>query len=119
MLQLIKLESGCEVVNQSHKNKLDMKSFNNFRRMAQRERVGQTPLQGREPEAIDDFYAMGMIKLQKEFKTSGLDRFRPYSKGIMSMLDQDQSQSTGRIIPTELKHQDISDTSSSPDIADL
>jgi hypothetical protein len=114
MLQLIKLESGAEVITQSHKNKLTMESFNNFRRMAERERLGLTPLDGRQPEQIDDFYNIGMAKLKKEHRQNGLDRFRPYSKGIMSLYDEEvdpQAQLPGQVT-IQLDHQDVSDSSS-------
>ncbi|OAV95821.1 hypothetical protein PTTG_26530 [Puccinia triticina 1-1 BBBD Race 1] len=120
MLQLIKLESGAKVIQQSHKNQLTLESINNFRRMAERERLGQIPLEGREPKAIDDCYSMGMAKMRKEFMQSGLNRFRPHSKGIMTMYDEDETQQTRMEIDmtTELEHQVLSDDSSCPESTD-
>ncbi|KAH9447416.1 hypothetical protein Pst134EA_029455 [Puccinia striiformis f. sp. tritici] len=89
LLELIKLESGAEVVHQSHKNQLTVDSINNFRRMAEKEQMGQGPPTGRSPVPILDSYLAGVMKLQEEFKKNGLARLRPDAPGAMSMQDND------------------------------
>ncbi|OAV90296.1 hypothetical protein PTTG_28393 [Puccinia triticina 1-1 BBBD Race 1] len=112
LLQLIKMESGSKVIHQSHKNVLTLDSINNFRCMAESERLGQTPPDGATDKAINDFYLTGIVKMQKEFLQSGLDRFKPYSQGIMSIYDEDDVQqdvAMEKDIATGLEHQDLSD----------
>ncbi|KNF06251.1 hypothetical protein PSTG_00758 [Puccinia striiformis f. sp. tritici PST-78] len=113
---LIKLESGAEVVHQSHKNRLTVDSINNFRRMAENERMGQSPPDGRPPLPIADAYRCGIIKLQQEFVKTGLARFRPEAPGALSMHEEDHSgEQIMRLDTTgsgELEpHQDVSDES--------
>ncbi|OAV88474.1 hypothetical protein PTTG_29018 [Puccinia triticina 1-1 BBBD Race 1] len=114
LLQLLKLESGSEVIPQSHKNMLTLDSINNFLCMAESERLGQTPPDGATDEAIDDFYLNGIAKMQKEFFQSGLNRFKPYSQGIMSMYDEDdvQHEAEEKEITTGLEHEYLNDESS-------
>ncbi|KAA1114047.1 hypothetical protein PGTUg99_011318 [Puccinia graminis f. sp. tritici] len=88
LLDLLRLESGAEVIHQSHKNKISLASLNNFRRMAERERMGESPPEGHVPEPTVDCYSAGIIKLQHEFTNGGLKRFQPYCPGIKSMEEQ-------------------------------
>jgi hypothetical protein len=85
LLDLLRLESGAEIVHQSHKNKISLVSLNNFRRMAERERMGESPPDGQVPEPTVDSYSVGITKLQHEFTNGGLKRFQPYCPGIKSM----------------------------------
>ncbi|WAQ82127.1 hypothetical protein PtA15_2A441 [Puccinia triticina] len=45
---------------------------------------------GFKPEATSDFYALGIVKLQNQFRTAGLDNFKPISPGIMQLNEQNQ-----------------------------
>ncbi|KNF01023.1 hypothetical protein PSTG_05656 [Puccinia striiformis f. sp. tritici PST-78] len=72
LLELLKLESGDEVVHQSHKNKISLDLLNNFCRMAESECIGRAPPVGLAPEATTDCYLTGIHKLQQEFTKNGL-----------------------------------------------
>ncbi|KAA1068901.1 hypothetical protein PGT21_005196 [Puccinia graminis f. sp. tritici] len=115
LLQLIKIESGAEVVHQSHKNRLSLDSLNNFRRMAQSIGMGQVPSDGIPPSPVPDAYLLGISKLQQEFSQRGLNRFMPYSPGILGMKEADELRAsrlpTGN--PAELDHHLPSDEESS------
>ncbi|EFP85007.2 uncharacterized protein PGTG_11176 [Puccinia graminis f. sp. tritici CRL 75-36-700-3] len=87
LLDILKLESGCTVVHQSHHNRITWDSLNNFRRMAERERMGLSPPKGPPPQQNLDTYSAGILKLQAEFTRNGLERFRPYCPGIKTMSD--------------------------------
>ncbi|POW10749.1 hypothetical protein PSHT_08659 [Puccinia striiformis] len=90
LLELIKLESGAEVVHQSHKNQLTVDSINNFRRMAAKEQMGEGPPKACSPVPIIDSYLTGVRKLQEEFTKNRLARLRPDAPGAMSMQEDDE-----------------------------
>ncbi|KNE99787.1 hypothetical protein PSTG_06879 [Puccinia striiformis f. sp. tritici PST-78] len=84
------LESGAEVVHQSHKNQLTVDSINNFRRMAAKEQMGEGPPKACSPVPIIDSYLTGVRKLQEEFTKNRLARLRPDAPGAMSMQEDDE-----------------------------
>jgi hypothetical protein len=58
--------------------------------MALKERMGLTPPEGPAPIPISNFYVDGLASLQKEYRKSGLERFRPHSEGILAMYEEDE-----------------------------
>ncbi|EFP90817.2 uncharacterized protein PGTG_16843 [Puccinia graminis f. sp. tritici CRL 75-36-700-3] len=121
LLRLIKIESGAEVVQQSHKNNLALHSLNNFRRMAQSIGLGQASADDGPAVPIVDSYVKGMSKLQHEFTNRGLNRLRPYSPGILSMIEEDElrdsQQNSGPSGELDAEH-NSDDNSSSEDNED-
>ena len=58
--------------------------------MANKEGLGVLNPKGFQPEAIGDFYKLGIIKMQQEYQkgTQGLSRFLPISPGIMKYQEE-------------------------------
>ena len=56
--------------------------------MAQNVGMGVTPVGSFQPPSNPDLYILGLSKLQKEFRTHGLERFRPYTLGKLHLRDQ-------------------------------
>ncbi|KAA1087083.1 hypothetical protein PGT21_021425 [Puccinia graminis f. sp. tritici] len=115
LLQLIKIESGAEVVHQSHKNRLSLESLNNFRRMAESVGMGLTPAPNEAAMPVVDCYVKGILKLQQEYMKSGLNRLRPYSPGIMAMEEEDKLRASRMAVdhPVELNAHNHSDDNNS------
>ncbi|KAA1125441.1 hypothetical protein PGTUg99_012284 [Puccinia graminis f. sp. tritici] len=115
LLQLIKIESGAEVVHQSHKNRLSLESLNNFRQMAESVGMGLTPAPNEAAMPVVDCYVKGILKLQQEYMKSGLNRLRPYSPGIMAMEEEDKLRASRMAVdhPVELNAHNHSDDNNS------
>jgi hypothetical protein len=112
LLQKIKLESGSEIVHQSHKNHLSAVLIDSFIRMAHSEKLGLKSNSSFTPEGIDELYASGIAKLQQYYMEgkNGLDRFKPFSPGIMLTREQEKEEQNEMICSTE--EQQLSDASS-------
>ncbi|PLW32104.1 hypothetical protein PCANC_22793 [Puccinia coronata f. sp. avenae] len=91
--QLLKIESGSNILHQSHKITLTHLSLNSFIRMANKEDLSKFNPRGFVPQAIPDIYKKGIENLQEEFdkKADGLSQFKPYSPGILK-LAEDQAE---------------------------
>jgi hypothetical protein len=85
--------------------------------MAESIGMGQAPSDGIPPIPIDDAYLLGISKLQQEFSQRGLNRFMPYSPGILGMEEADilRASQMGRGHQPELDHQLPSDEESGTD----
>ncbi|PLW11106.1 hypothetical protein PCASD_25057 [Puccinia coronata f. sp. avenae] len=90
LLQYLRLETGSKLIQQLHKNNISIISINNFLRMAQREGLNEFQPKGFIPQVNIDYYASGMENLRDEFRkgAKGLDRFRPFSPGILQMQEE-------------------------------
>ncbi|KNE99244.1 hypothetical protein PSTG_07552 [Puccinia striiformis f. sp. tritici PST-78] len=90
LLQLLKIESGTNVLHQSHKNRLQNLDINNFIRMANDENMALRHSKSFAATKTTDTYLMGIKKIKEEFcaGTKGLDRFRPNAPGIYQLYDE-------------------------------
>ncbi|KAA1108509.1 hypothetical protein PGT21_014648 [Puccinia graminis f. sp. tritici] len=89
--------------------------------MAQSIGLGQASADDGPAVPIVDSYVKGMSKLQHEFTNRGLNRLRPYSPGILSMIEEDElrdsQQNSGPSGELDAEH-NSDDNSSSEDNED-
>ncbi|KAA1118325.1 hypothetical protein PGTUg99_003964 [Puccinia graminis f. sp. tritici] len=77
-------DSGRETIHQSHKNRINLKSLNNCLRMCRENNICYISAKLDEyiPKKVEDFYALGIIKMKKLFLQKGRPSNKPRPPAI-------------------------------------
>jgi hypothetical protein len=108
-MQVLNRESGMNVVQQSHKNKIKNVSINSFVRFAKQYNIclDEDKPEDFVPTSIFDVYQQGIDAVEEDFtnRKGGLDRLKP-----AYLFDQEVDHPDNTQIPEEIRDSDTSKT---------